>query len=121
MSIDPLISVLRIGRGAEAHELHSARQDFALPRYLLAVDRDPRPQTLLSHRNGETTGDQVPRPETGESTAPLTEEQIATLVELVRADRRDDYDFLCAALGVTNGPGLWAGVKHRVASSSRLP
>jgi hypothetical protein len=56
----------------------------------------------------------VPPPQLGESTAPLTDDQVAVLVDLVRTDRREDYDFLCSALGVTNGPELWAGVKRRV-------
>jgi hypothetical protein len=49
----------------------------------------------------------------GESTAPLTDDEVSTLVELIRTGRRDDYDFLCSALGVTNGPELWTGVKLR--------
>ena len=53
------------------------------------------------------------RPQLGESTGPLTDDQVATLVEMARADRREDYDFLCSALGVTNGPELWDGVKRR--------
>lgn len=50
-----------------------------------------------------------------DDTAPLTDEQVSTLVELVQSDRRDDYDFLCSALGVANGPELWSGVKLRSA------
>ena len=53
------------------------------------------------------------RPRLGEGTAPLTDDQVATLVDLVRADRREDYDFLCSAFGVTNGPDLWDGVRRR--------
>jgi hypothetical protein len=56
---------------------------------------------------------QCDRPQLGESTGPLTDDQVATLVEVARADRREDYDFLCSALGVTNGPELWDGVKRR--------
>jgi hypothetical protein len=53
-------------------------------------------------------------PRTGESTAPLTADQIRTLVELVETDRRADYDTLCAALGVTNAPALWIGTERRL-------
>lgn len=53
-------------------------------------------------------------PRTGESTAPLSDEQVETLVELVRAGRRSDYDALCGALGVTNGPPLWDGLTRRL-------
>jgi hypothetical protein len=52
-------------------------------------------------------------PQLGESTGPLTDDQVATLVEMVRSDRREDYDFLCFALGVMNGPALWEGIKRR--------
>ena len=63
----------------------------------------------------ETSGSarQGDRPQLGEGTGPLTDDQVATLVEMVRADRREDYDFLCSALGVTNGPELWDGVRQR--------
>lgn len=66
---------------------------------------------------GALPDDTVPR--TGESTAPLTEDQVATLVELVGADRRDEYDGLCGALGVVNGPALWAGLQRRLGRRGR--
>ncbi len=53
-------------------------------------------------------------PQTGESTAPLTEEQTATLLEFVRRRRRTEYEDLCAALGVVNGAALWAGLERRL-------
>jgi hypothetical protein len=53
-------------------------------------------------------------PYTGESTAPLTEDQTATLVELVREDKRHEYDALCGMLGVVNGPALWEGMRRRL-------
>src|SRR5262245_55968455 len=83
--------------------------------------RDHVQAVLDGAGGGEPSGyaRQGARPQLGESTAPLTHDQVATLVELVRADRRADYDFLCSALGVMNGPELWTGIKRRAGDVHR--
>lgn len=58
-------------------------------------------------------------PRTGESTAPLTGDQVATLTELIRAGDRAVYDDLCGALGVVNGPGLWTETRRRLGERAR--
>lgn len=81
--------------------------ESVLATLLIARDWTTIEQTARDLR-GEVT------PETGESTEPLTDDQVATLVELARSDRREDYDALCAALGVVNGPALWEGIRRRL-------
>ena len=57
----------------------------------------------------------------GESTAPLTDDQVETLLELVKADRRADFDALCAALGVVNSSEVWAGARRRLETPPPAP
>ena len=86
----------------------SLRRRLAGLRSLEALGEDPGAVDASGY------APQGERPQLGESAAPLTDDQVATLVELIRGDRREDYDFLCSALGVTNGTELWDRVKRRL-------
>ena len=46
------------------------------------------------------------------ATALPTDEQMSMLIDLMRADRRDEFDSLCESLGVLNPAALWAGPRQ---------
>jgi hypothetical protein len=46
------------------------------------------------------------------ATALPTDEQVSMLFDLMRADRREEFDSFCESLGVLNPAALWAGSRH---------
>ncbi len=105
--------------GIDAQDLARRLRGMPFAAVLAVVDVVERlwaqPQSNWSDRLrllGALSEDTVPR--TGESTAPFTDDQVSTLVELIRAGREADYWALCAAMGVINGPRLWDGTRRRL-------
>jgi hypothetical protein len=98
---------------ALAERLQAASMEEALHLVRIVRDlwRNPGGDWFLALYDHGVRFDREPQREIRAAALP-TDEQMSMLFDLMRADRREEFESLCESLGVLNPAALWAGPRH---------